>query len=77
MRSAKLRPVFKWFFCIFFLDCIVLGYIGAKPPEGAFIIIGQVATFWYFFHLVILLPLIGILERPEPIPESISTAVID
>lgn len=75
VRSARFRPVYKWFFWIFFADCIFLGYIGGKPAEGDFIWMGQAATFWYFFHLVILVPLIGILERPKPIPESISTAV--
>ena len=75
VRSSKFRPIYKQFFWIFFIDCLVLGYIGAKPAEGAFIIIGQAATFYYFFHLVVLIPLIGILERPKPIPESISAAV--
>ncbi len=75
VRSSKFRPIYKQFFWIFFLDCLVLGYIGAKPAEGSFIIIGQWATFYYFFHLIILIPLIGILERPKPIPESISAAV--
>ena len=75
VRSAKFRPIYKQFFWIFFLDCLILGYIGAKPAEGAFIIIGQWATFYYFFHLIVLIPLIGILERPRPIPESISASV--
>ena len=75
VRSSKFRPIYKQFFWIFFLDCLVLGYIGAKPAEGSFIIIGQLATFYYFFHLIVLIPLIGILERPKPIPESISAAV--
>ena len=75
VRSAKFRPIYKQFFWIFFLDCLVLGYIGAKPAEGAYLIIGQWATFYYFFHLIILIPLIGILERPKPIPESISASV--
>ncbi|NQV46038.1 MAG: cytochrome b N-terminal domain-containing protein [Rhodospirillales bacterium] len=76
VRSSKFRPIYKQFFWIFFLDCLILGYIGAKPAEGSFIIIGQWATFYYFFHLIVLIPLIGILERPRPIPESISASVI-
>lgn len=46
-----------------------------RSPEGAFIIIGQISTFYYFFHLIVVIPLIGILERPRPIPESISASV--
>ncbi len=75
VRSSKFRPIYKQFFWIFLLDCIVLGYIGAKPAEGTFLIVGQIATTYYFFHLIILVPLLGILERPKPVPESISAAV--
>jgi ubiquinol-cytochrome c reductase cytochrome b/c1 subunit len=76
VRSAAYRPVYKWFFWLFVIDCLVLGYIGGKPPEGAYIYIGQASTFWYFFHLLILMPLIGVLERPKPLPDSISQAVL-
>jgi quinol-cytochrome oxidoreductase complex cytochrome b subunit len=75
VRSSRFRPVYKWFFWILFLDSLVLGYIGAKPPEGHFIWIGQVATAYYFFHFLVLLPVLGKLERPLAVPESISAAV--
>ena len=75
VRSGTFRPVFKWFFWLFLIDCAVLGYVGAKPPEGAMLAIGRVATFWYFFHLVVLLPLLGKYEKTRPLPESISAAV--
>ncbi|PPR75965.1 MAG: hypothetical protein CFH05_00458, partial [Alphaproteobacteria bacterium MarineAlpha3_Bin4] len=35
-----------------------------------------IATFWYFFHLLVIVPMISRLEKPRPLPESISTAVI-
>jgi quinol-cytochrome oxidoreductase complex cytochrome b subunit len=75
VRSARFRPIYRQFFWIFVLDCVVLGYVGANPPEGYFIPLGQVATAYYFFHFLILVPLIGLLERPRPLPESISAAV--
>ena len=75
IRSAKFRPVYKLFFWIFVIDCIVLGYIGAKPAHEPFTWIGQVATTYYFFHFLILLPVLGKLERPQAVPESISAAV--
>ena len=75
VRSSKFRPYYAMAFWVFFLDCLVLGYIGGKPAEGAFIVIGQWATFYYFAHLVIVIPLVSRLERPKPIPESISAAV--
>ncbi|MBV8458687.1 MAG: cytochrome b, partial [Acetobacteraceae bacterium] len=30
----------------------------------------------YFFHFLVLLPLLGVLERPLPLPESISVPVL-
>ena len=75
VRSSKFRPYYAMAFWIFFIDCLVLGYIGGKPAEGSFIVIGQWATFYYFAHLVIIIPLVSRLERPKPIPESISAAV--
>jgi len=75
VRSAKFRPYYAMAFWVFFLNCIVLGYIGGKPAEGPFILIGQIATTYYFVHLLIIIPLVSRLERPKPIPESISAAV--
>jgi quinol-cytochrome oxidoreductase complex cytochrome b subunit len=75
VRSARFRPIYKWFFWIFFLDCLVLGYVGANPPEGHFILLGRVTTFWYFFHFLILMPVLGWLEPTKPLPASISAAV--
>jgi quinol-cytochrome oxidoreductase complex cytochrome b subunit len=85
VRSAKFRPMFKWFLWILLLDCVLLGYVGGKPTdapvfsgvEGFQIIhLGYITTFWYFFHFLIVLPLLGIFERPKPVPKSISEAVL-
>jgi quinol-cytochrome oxidoreductase complex cytochrome b subunit len=76
VRSARFRPVYKMLFWAFFIDCIILGYLGGKPPEGIFIIAGRMATAFYFLFFLIL-PFIGWFERPKKLPESISTAVLD
>ncbi|MBM3600972.1 MAG: cytochrome b/b6 [Alphaproteobacteria bacterium] len=76
VRSATYRPIYKQFFWVFVVDCLVLGYIGANPPEGWFIVIGRIATAYYFIHLLIIIPLLGKLERPLELPASISTPVI-
>jgi ubiquinol-cytochrome c reductase cytochrome b subunit len=76
VRSARFRPIFKWFFWLLVIDCAVLTWVGANPPEGKFILIGRIATFWYFFHFLVLLPLLSVLERPLPLPTSISAAVL-
>jgi len=75
VRSARFRPIYKQMFWIFLLDCLVLGYIGAKPAEGMFLLIGRLATAYYFVHLLIIIPLLSKYEKTRPLPESISAAV--
>ncbi len=76
VRSAKFRPIYKQFFWILLFDCVVLGWVGAKPPEPPYLYFGQAATAYYFFHFLILLPLLSIFERPRPLPSSISEPVL-
>ena len=76
VRSGKFRPAFKWFFWILVLDVLVLGYCGGKPAEQPYLMIGQIATTYYFLHFFIVLPLVGLIERPKPLPFSITEAVL-
>jgi len=76
VRSAKFRPIFKQFFWLFVLDVLVLGWVGKNPPEGMFIIIGRVASVYYFAHFLVILPLLGKFEKTRPLPESIGTPVL-
>ncbi|HWK44127.1 MAG TPA: cytochrome b/b6 [Stellaceae bacterium] len=76
VRSSQFRPIYKKFMIVFLVDVVVLGWVGANPPEGMFVLIGQICTTYYFFHFVILLPILGKLERPLPLPTSISQAVL-
>jgi quinol-cytochrome oxidoreductase complex cytochrome b subunit len=75
VRSGRFRPIFKLFFWIFVLDCLWLGYIGGQPAEGANVWMGQIATTYYFAHFLIIIPLLGFLEKPRQLPTSISAAV--
>jgi quinol-cytochrome oxidoreductase complex cytochrome b subunit len=77
VRSARFRPVYKWFFWLLVADCVLLGYLGAHPPEGAYVTMAQIGTAYYFFFFLILLPLLGKLERPRPLPRSISEPVLE
>jgi ubiquinol-cytochrome c reductase cytochrome b/c1 subunit len=76
VRSARFRPVYKWVFWLLVVDVIALGWVGANPPEGLVVTVGQIATLYYFVHFLILFPVIGRLERPKPLPASIATAVL-
>jgi ubiquinol-cytochrome c reductase cytochrome b subunit len=67
--------LYKQFFWIFVADCVLLGAVGARPPEGVWVPIGQAATAYYFGFFLVIMPLLSYLERPRPLPHSISAAV--
>ena len=76
VKSARYRPLAKQFFWIFFLVCIGLGYLGAMPAEGGYVVAARILTAWYFAHFLIILPLLGLIETPKPLPASISESVL-
>ena len=91
VRSATYRPLYKQFFWIFALDCVLLGYIGSQVPDNSFIgghapdgesvlltnkLVGQIGTFYYFLHFVVIVPVLGLVEKPRPRPTSISEDVL-
>lgn len=75
-RSARYRPLFKQFFWIFVAVCLVLGWLGAKPAEGAYVIVARILTVYYFAHFLIILPLLSRIEKPRPVPNSIADDVL-
>ena len=76
VRSTKYRPLYKWFFWLFVFTCIALGYLGSKPAEGAYIFWARVFTIYYFAHFLIVLPLVGLIEKPKRLPGSITEDVL-
>ena len=76
VRSARFRPIYRWVSWLLPLHVIGLGYVGSQPPAGFVVVLGQWCTFYYYLHFLILMPLIGKLERPRPLPISIGRAVL-
>ena len=74
--TSRHRPLFRQFFWIFFVLCILLGWLGAKPAEGGYVIAARILTAYYFAHFLIILPLLGIFEKTRPVPNSISESVL-
>ena len=76
VRSSRFRPMYKWFFWIFAIDCVVLGYMGALPAEGIYVVISRVATVYYFAHFLVVIPLLAKFEKTKELPKSISEPVL-
>jgi len=82
VRSTNYRPVYFWFYWLFIASCIGLGYLGSQTPDATFFYglvsgttLARLLTFYYFAHLLIVLPLLGFFETPRPLPNSISESV--
>jgi ubiquinol-cytochrome c reductase cytochrome b/c1 subunit len=76
VRSMRFRPIAKWAFLLWTVNFGVLTYAGAMPAEGIWVTISRITTAYYFAYFLVVLPLLARLERPLPLPESISRAVL-
>lgn len=68
IKSGKYRPIFRLALVVLVVNVFVLGWIGGKPPEGLYLAIGRMATAYYFFHFLVLLPFLPRFERPRTLP---------
>ncbi len=71
VRSSSYRPWNRIAFFFFVIDCLALGYLGGQPAEEPYISISRIAASYYFFHFLVLIPVIAKFEKPLPLPQSI------
>ena len=76
VRSGNYRPLFKKMFWYGLIpSVIILGVCGAMPAEEPYVMLSQLAAFYYFAHFLIVLPIVSRIEKPLPLPNSITEAV--
>ncbi|KQP07775.1 MAG: cytochrome b N-terminal domain-containing protein [Methylobacterium sp.] len=75
VRSANYRPIYRQFFWLFVVVTVLLGWLGAKPPEGGYVIAARLCTAYYFLHFLVVMPLVGLFETPDRLPDSILESV--
>ncbi|MGZ3305690.1 MAG: cytochrome b [Asticcacaulis sp.] len=92
VKSMRYRPVMRWFFVLFVIACIGLGWCGGQLPDDMVFSVGtdahgngiglnvvtlsQILGVYYFAFFLIILPWVGLTEDPLPVPASISEAVL-
>ncbi|HEY0282205.1 MAG TPA: cytochrome b N-terminal domain-containing protein, partial [Rhizomicrobium sp.] len=85
VRSCRFRPLMKPCFWLFVLDCVLLGYLGSQGADAAFdlggmqlplVWLARLGTAYYFAYFLVLMPLVGLIEKPKPLPESIARSVL-
>jgi ubiquinol-cytochrome c reductase cytochrome b subunit len=77
VRSAVYRPWYKLFFWLFVVNAVFLGWLGSRPAEGWYIPAMQISTAFYFGFFLIAMPVLGLIERPRRLPNSITEAVLE
>ena len=76
VRSASYRPLYRKFFWVLVVDVLLLGYCGMQPAEQPWVLLSQLGAIYYFAHFLIIIPLISAFEKPDPLPMSITEAVL-
>lgn len=76
VRSGGFRPIFKWFYWLFIINFLALTYLGAAPAEGIYVVFAKLCTAYYFIYFLVVLPVLGRIEKPRPLPTSISENVL-
>jgi quinol-cytochrome oxidoreductase complex cytochrome b subunit len=82
VRSMRFRPLAKQFFWALVVDCVLLGYLGAHRPDAVFpgtgipmLPFARLGTAYYYAFFWMILPLLGLIETPRPVPATIATSV--
>jgi ubiquinol-cytochrome c reductase cytochrome b/c1 subunit len=87
IRSGSFRPAFRIFFWVFVVVTVLLGWVGSQDTAASvlkfgentvltMVGFGQILTIYYFAHFLIILPLLGLFEKPLALPASIADSVL-
>ena len=71
VRSARYRPQLKLWFWILVADFFFLMWLGAMPAEEPYASLSLIGSAYWFGYFLIILPLLGVLEKPAPQPATI------
>lgn len=63
LRGLSFRPLGKFLYWSFMMNFILLTWIGSKPVEDPYILIGQISSIFYFSYFLILVPISGLIEN--------------
>ena len=62
IRSSNFRPLHRLCFWLLVADCLLLAWIGQQPVEDPYILIGQLASVYFFLYFLVFLPFLGRFE---------------
>ena len=71
VRSGRYRPMFKWWFALLVVDFFVLMWVGAQATTFPYDWISLIAATYWFSYFLVILPLLGVIEKPLAQPATI------
>lgn len=71
LRGLTFRPLARMAFWFLVADFFLLTWIGSQPVEEPFILVGQLASIFYFSYFLVLNPLLGYLENRLLFPKGV------
>jgi len=71
IRSGRYRPMFRVWYWLLVADFFLLMWCGGMPAEQPYVIISQLATLYWFAFFLVILPLLGVIEKPTALPATI------
>ncbi|NRP13203.1 cytochrome b [Aliiroseovarius sp. xm-m-379] len=71
VRSGQYRPAFKWWYRLLLVDFFVLMWVGARPTDPPYDSISLIASTYWFAYFLVILPLLGLFEKPSTPPATI------
>lgn len=71
VRSGRYRPMFKAWFAVLVIDFVVLMWCGSQVPSAFTGWVGLIASTYWFAYFLVILPLLGVLEKPLLPPATI------
>jgi ubiquinol-cytochrome c reductase cytochrome b subunit len=66
--------MFKWWFWVLVADFMFLMWLGAMPAEPLWANLSLIGTAYWFGYFLVILPLLGVIEKPLARPATIEEA---
>lgn len=63
LRGLSFRPLARPAFWGLVANFLLLTWVGSQPVEDPFILVGQLASVFYFAYFIVLTPLLGYIEN--------------
>ena len=63
LKNLTFRPLGKFFYLLFMINFLLLTWIGSKPVDEPFILLGHFLSIFYFSYFLLFIPRLGILKN--------------